>query len=53
MTPFTRLSATTDGAFTPTELDTNDTYAYTFTKAGTIAYHCGLHPFMKGQIVVK
>jgi len=42
-----------DGSFHSDGLDTNDTYTYTVTKAGTIAYHCGLHPFMKGQIVVK
>ena len=24
----------------------------TFEKAGTFAYHCSLHPFMKAQIVV-
>lgn len=27
--------------------------AVTFKKRGTFAYHCGIHPFMKGKIVVK
>ena len=34
-------------------LDTHDTFAYTFDKAGTYDYICGLHPFMHGQVVVK
>jgi plastocyanin len=42
-----------DGSFHSDGLDTNDKVSFTFTKAGTIGYHCGLHPFMKGQIVVK
>jgi plastocyanin len=29
------------------------TYAYTFTKAGTFAYVCSLHPQMKGTVVVR
>ena len=34
-------------------IDTEKTYSYKFDKAGTFAYICGLHPHMKGQIVVK
>lgn len=33
-------------------LDTDDTYSYVFTKSGTYAYYCSLHPFMTGKIVV-
>jgi len=29
-----------------------ETYKYTFDTAGTFAYHCTPHPFMKGTIVV-
>jgi plastocyanin len=29
------------------------TYRHTFTKAGSYAYFCVLHPFMKGVIVVR
>lgn len=29
------------------------TYAHTFNAAGTYDYHCGLHPSMKGQIIVE
>jgi plastocyanin len=34
-------------------LDTDDSYSYTFTSAGTFDYFCGLHPHMVGQIIVK
>jgi len=34
-------------------LDTDKDFTYQFDKAGTFAYICGLHPFMKGQVVVK
>ena len=33
-------------------LDTGDTYSFTFTTAGTFEYFCGLHPHMKGMIIV-
>ena len=33
-------------------LDTGDKYSFTFTTAGTFEYFCGLHPHMKGMIVV-
>ncbi|HLX41135.1 MAG TPA: cupredoxin family copper-binding protein [Ktedonobacteraceae bacterium] len=29
------------------------TFQFTFTKAGTFAYHCAIHPFMKATIIVK
>jgi plastocyanin len=34
-------------------LDTGETFTMTFTNAGEIGYFCGLHPHMKGKIVVK
>jgi len=33
-------------------LDEKKRYAYTFAKAGTYPYHCAIHTFMKGTIVV-
>jgi plastocyanin len=33
-------------------LDTDGTFAYRFERAGVYNYVCGLHPFMKGQVVV-
>jgi len=34
-------------------LDTGETFSMTFANTGEIAYFCGLHPFMKGKIIVK
>ena len=34
-------------------LDTDDSFSFTFAKAGTYAYHCSLHPHMTGKIVVQ
>ncbi|HJT55134.1 MAG TPA: plastocyanin/azurin family copper-binding protein, partial [Ktedonobacteraceae bacterium] len=29
------------------------TYSFTFNQAGTFAYHCNFHPFMKATIIVQ
>src|SRR5579859_3459668 len=29
------------------------TFSFTFTKAGTFAYHCQIHPFMKATVIVQ
>ena len=42
-----------DGVFRSKALDTDDKYSFTFTKAGTYPYFCGIHPTMVGQIVVQ
>jgi plastocyanin len=34
-------------------LDTDEKFTMTFTDAGEIGYFCGLHPHMKGKIIVK
>lgn len=41
-----------DRAFDSEGLDTNGTWKHTFVRAGTYAYFCELHPYMKGTIVV-
>ena len=41
-----------NGAFSSGGLDTGDTWTQTFTKAGTYAYICALHPYMHGTIIV-
>ena len=30
-----------------------ETYGHTFSTSGTYNYHCGIHPSMKGQIIVE
>lgn len=34
-------------------LDTDDRYSAVFTRLGTYAYYCSIHPQMTGTIVVK
>jgi len=45
--------ASNDGLFKSKALDTEDKYSYTFTKAGTYAYYCSVHPKMVGKIIVQ
>src|ERR1700730_4364716 len=40
------------GEFHSRAPDTDDSFSFTFTKAGTYDYSCGLHPRMQGRIVV-
>jgi amicyanin len=40
-------------AFRSPALDTNESYTFTFTSAGTYDYFCGLHPHMVGKIIVQ
>ncbi len=41
-----------DGAESP-ELFMGDTWSHTFTVAGTFEYPCGIHPSMKGAVIVE
>jgi plastocyanin len=41
-----------DKSFRSKPLDTHDRASFTFTKAGTLDYFCGLHPHMQGTIIV-
>lgn len=34
-------------------LSKGDSWSYTFDTGGTFDYICGIHPYMKGQIVVQ
>jgi len=45
--------ASTKGAWSSKVLDTSRQFARVFGKAGTFPYHCSIHPFMHGMIVVK
>jgi plastocyanin len=49
--PHTVVEKTT--TFRSKALDTDDSYSFTFTSAGTFDYFCGLHPHMVGQVIVK
>ena len=43
----------TDGAFKSKVLDTDEQFSFTFTKPGTYAYFCSIHPKMTGTLVVQ
>jgi plastocyanin len=42
-----------DGSFKSGDLATGASFSYTFTTAGTFTYICGVHPTMKGTIIVQ
>jgi len=43
----------TDGVFKSKVRDTDEKFAYTFSKAGTYPYYCSVHPKMTGKVVVQ
>ncbi|MGA8540404.1 MAG: cupredoxin family copper-binding protein [Terriglobales bacterium] len=49
--PHTAVS--TDGVFKSKAMDTDESFSYTFTKAGTYSYYCSIHPRMTGKVVVQ
>jgi plastocyanin len=40
-------------SFRSKPIDTNETFSFTFTKAGTFNYFCSLHPQMGGTVIVQ
>jgi len=42
-----------DGSFDSGDLSGGKTFSHTFQTAGTFAYHCSLHPFMKATVTVQ
>jgi len=44
--------AANDGSFTSQPLNPGDTFTYTFTTPGTYPYHCNVHSWMSGTVVV-
>lgn len=41
------------GAFNSRVLQPGVGYSFTFTRPGTYSYHCSIHPFMTGKVVVS
>jgi plastocyanin len=41
------------GVFDSPVLQPGASYSFEFTKPGTYAYHCTIHPFMTGKVVVS
>jgi plastocyanin len=46
-------TVTADGGAFDHPMPSGATFSFTFTKAGTFAYHCTIHPSMHGTIVVS
>jgi plastocyanin len=42
-----------DGSVDSGNLQNGATFSHTFTSAGTFAYHCNIHPSMKGTVTVS
>nr|WP_132301764.1 cupredoxin family copper-binding protein [Kribbella sp. VKM Ac-2568] len=42
-----------DNSFASTPMSNGQTFTHTFSAAGTVAYHCSIHPEMTGTITVK
>lgn len=40
------------GAFNSGQLNSGQSFSQTFTSAGTVTYHCDIHPTMTGSVVV-
>lgn len=42
-----------DGSFDSSNLAPGQQFSFTFATPGTYSYHCSIHPFMTGQVVVQ
>ena len=42
-----------DNSFASAPMGSGQTYTHTFTTAGTVPYHCSIHPSMTATIIVK
>ena len=51
--PHTVVSSDDPKAFKSKVLDTDEKFSFTFTKAGTYAYFCSIHPKMTCKVIVQ
>jgi plastocyanin len=42
-----------DGSFNSGNLTPGMSFTHTFNAAGTVSYHCNIHPMMTGSVAVK
>ncbi|HEY6580546.1 MAG TPA: cupredoxin family copper-binding protein [Rubrobacter sp.] len=47
------VTANKAGSFNSGHLSSGQRYSHTFKTVGKKAYHCEIHPFMRGSVVVK
>ncbi len=50
--PHSIVSAQSPPSFKSKALDTDDSFTHIFDSAGNYSYFCGLHPHMKGMVMV-
>jgi plastocyanin len=50
---FAHRSTSDDDLWGSEDIEGDGTFEFTFEEAGTFAYHCGIHNYMKGSIVVE
>ena len=51
--PHTVVSTDDAKAFKSKVLDTDQSFSFTFSKAGTYPYFCSIHPKMTGKVIVQ
>jgi plastocyanin len=49
---FAHSIAAEDGSFQSPDIGSGERFSFTFTEPGTYAYLCGIHPTMRGTIIV-
>jgi plastocyanin len=49
----TAHTATKGGSFDTKRIEPGKTKTVQFNQRGTFAYHCKIHPFMKGKVIVE
>jgi len=42
-----------DNSWASPNISKGSTYSHTFTTAGTVTYHCSIHPNMKATVIVQ
>jgi plastocyanin len=47
------VHAVNSSAFNSPNIKNGESYKFQFTTAGTYEYSCGIHPYMKGRVVVE
>jgi plastocyanin len=50
---FAHRSTSDDELWSSEDIEGDTPFEFTFEEAGTYAYHCGIHNYMKGEIVVE
>jgi plastocyanin len=51
--PMTHTVTSDTGLFDSKNMSEGSSFSHTFSEKGTFNYHCAVHPFMKGTIIVE